>query len=119
MGPAELLTIKKDRPDLNFTVVHPPPVTDQEVAEHPAWMSFRRKMTGFYIDPKQKDLEQAVSKEIDKLYQEGTFLKGVAKKYDMTADDLFCSEPYMSPQRIAVDRPEGWVAPTLEDCAAK
>jgi len=112
MGPAELLTIKKERPELKFTVVSPPPVTDAEVAEHPAWMSFRRKMTGFYIDPKQKDLEQAVSGELQKLYKEGTFLDSVAKKYGMSSDDLFVSEPYMTPQRIAVDRPKGWVAPT-------
>lgn len=106
------LYIKQIRPNLKFNSV-PLNVTEAEVTAQPALATFMQNQAGFFLPLKDKTLEAALSTVIREMYADGSLTK-IFANYGI-AD----SAPFLKPvgitktQRLGVDRPNDWQAPSI------
>jgi hypothetical protein len=70
-------------------------------------------MTGFYLPKSETKLAQALNKQIDTMYQDGT-LVDLVKKHGGDPSQFLEPAPGMTQERTTVDRGAGWQAPTAQ-----
>jgi polar amino acid transport system substrate-binding protein len=69
-------------------------------------------MTAFYLPKEEPKLEQAVSEQIDAMYQNGELAKLVAK-WGGDPKEFLVPSPEMAAARRGVDRPQDWNPPSI------
>jgi polar amino acid transport system substrate-binding protein len=112
LDPLIILAAQQARSGMKITTEYLTPPSDADVAKHPAYDYFRPYMTGFYLPKKDAILEKAISAQIDKMYGDGE-LTALAKKYGADPEQFLKPSPGMAAARTAVDRPAGWVPPSI------
>jgi ABC-type amino acid transport substrate-binding protein len=112
LDPLLIIAQQKARPDQKIETQYLQPPDDQQVAEHPEYEFFRPYMTSFYLPKQSPKLEQAVSKEIDAMYESGEMAK-LIEKYGGDPEQFLTASPGMAELRRGVDRPADWTPPTL------
>jgi polar amino acid transport system substrate-binding protein len=112
LDPLLIIAQQKARPDQKIETQYLTPPDDQQVKEHPEYEFFRPYMTSFYLPKQSPKLEQAVSKEIDAMYESGEMAK-LIEKYGGDPEQFLKAAPGMAELRRGVDRPADWNPPTL------
>jgi polar amino acid transport system substrate-binding protein len=112
LDPLLIVYFQKQRPDLKIQTQYLLPPTDQEVKQHPNYEFFRPYMTSFYVPKQEPKLEQAVTREIRKMYESGEMEK-LVKKWGGDPKQFLTPSPGMAEARRGVDRPENWQPPSL------
>src|SRR5947207_1465012 len=102
----------QQHPDTKFRLVYFTPPTDEQIAAKPAFKDFRQIQIAFYVAREAPKLEKALDAEIDKMYQNGK-LAAMVSKWGGDPDAFGKPAPYLTPLRRGVDRPAGWVLPTI------
>jgi ABC-type amino acid transport substrate-binding protein len=112
LDPLIIIAQQKARPDQKIETQYLTPPDDQQVKEHPEYEFFRPYMTSFYLPKQSPKLEQAISKEIDAMYESGEMAK-LIEKYGGDPKQFLEAGPDMAKLRQGVDRPADWAPPTL------
>ncbi|MGF7237238.1 MAG: substrate-binding periplasmic protein [Frankia sp.] len=112
LDPLVILAAQQARPGSKVTTEYLTPPSDADVAKHPAYDYFRPYMTGFYLPKKDSALETAISAQIRKMYSDGE-LSTLAKKYGADPAQFLKPSVGMAAERTAVDRPAGWLPPSI------
>jgi ABC-type amino acid transport substrate-binding protein len=112
LDPLLIIAEQKAAPGTNITTEYLTPPTVQQVAATPAYQYFRPYQTSFYLPKKDTRLEQAISGQIDQMYQNGE-LTTLIKKWGGDPQQFLVPTPDMSSVRQGVDRPAGWTAPSI------
>jgi ABC-type amino acid transport substrate-binding protein len=110
-----LQTVAEQHPNLHFTVVYPAPPSSQAVASCPGLTELQPFMTGWFINKQEPKLASALSKIIDGWYAAGLSgtLAQVIKQWGGDPQTMLVPQPYFTKERVGVDRPAGWTAPTI------
>ncbi len=116
MDPLVMVYQKKVRPDLHFNVVPLAPPTMAQVAEHPKWALLGPQMIGWYVRPGGEKLVDQLNGVIHQFWKDGTNAAMIK------AEGVSETAPFLNPgpewlgsyvkQRVGVDRPNGWTAPS-------
>lgn len=88
------------------------PPTDAELAAHPNYKYYEPYQTAFYVAPQEAALEKALSAQIDAFYASGQEAT-IVTKWGADPKQFLTPIPLFSQQRIGVDRPTGWQAPSV------
>jgi polar amino acid transport system substrate-binding protein len=88
------------------------PPTAAEVKDHPSFSYFQPYMTGFYLPKQETALQEALDKQIDAMYADGS-LAALITKYGGDPAQFLKPAPDMAAQRQAVDRPATWTPPSI------
>jgi polar amino acid transport system substrate-binding protein len=110
LDPLIIIDAKKKRPDFDFTTQYLTPPTADEIKAEPALDYLAPYQVSFYIAKQEPKLEAALSKEIDKMYENGE-LADLIKKYGGDPEQFLTPTPAISTARQGVDRPKDWAAP--------
>jgi polar amino acid transport system substrate-binding protein len=102
----------KTNPSLNIEVDYLTPPTDAELAAHPLYKHFQPYMTGFYVAKSETALENALTQQIRSSYKDGT-LSQLMSKWGADPKSFLSPLPLFTTQRVGVDRPQGWQAPSV------
>ena len=102
----------QQNPDTKFRLLYFTPPTDEQIAAKPAFKDFRQIQVAFYVAKEAPKLEKALNDQIDAMYENGRLAEMVEK---WGGDpDAFCKPaPYLLKLRDGVDRPAGWVPPSI------
>ncbi|TDO45756.1 polar amino acid transport system substrate-binding protein [Kribbella sp. VKM Ac-2527] len=111
LDPLLILAAQQQRPELKIETQYLTPPTDAEVKAQPAYEYFRPYMTSFYLPKQSPKLEQAISAEIRKMYENGELTK-LIEKYGGRPDEFLKPTEQLAATRRGVDRPADWQAPT-------
>jgi polar amino acid transport system substrate-binding protein len=111
LDPLLILAAQQQRPELKIETQYMTPPTDAEVKAQPAYEYFRPYMTSFYLPKQSPKLEQAISAEIRKMYENGELTK-LIEKYGGRPDEFLKPTEQLAATRRGVDRPADWQAPT-------
>lgn len=113
VDPLVVVDAQKNDPALkNYGVDVIAQPTAAQLASNPALSAFNEYQVAWYCSPKAKNLCAALSKQIDKMYKNGSS-KQILTSWGVDAKKFLTASPLMSKQRDGVDRPAGWTAPTL------
>jgi ABC-type amino acid transport substrate-binding protein len=110
--PLSLKTIQKQRPDIPFNIVYPTPPSADEVKASPGLADFQPFMTGWYLAPQEKGLENALNGVIKQMYKSGEMARLIAK-WGGNPQAMLTPQPYFASERVGVDRATGWAPPSL------
>jgi polar amino acid transport system substrate-binding protein len=99
-------------PNTKFKLLYFTPPTDEQIAAKPDFKDFRQIQIAFYVAKQAPKLEQALNNEIDKMYKNGK-LAAMVQKWGGDPDEFLKPAPYLTGLRPGVDRPTGWVLPTI------
>jgi polar amino acid transport system substrate-binding protein len=102
----------QQNPNTKFKLVYFTPPTDEQIAAKPDFKDFRQIQIAFYVAKQAPKLEKALDAEIDKMYQNGK-LAGMVTKWGGDPNAFCKPAPYLATLRQGVDRPAGWVLPTI------
>jgi len=111
LDPLLILAAQQQRPELKIETQYMTPPTDAEVKAQPAYEYFRPYLTSFYLPKQSPKLEQAISAEIRKMYENGEMTK-LIEKYGGRPDEFLKPSEQLAATRRGVDRPADWLAPT-------
>lgn len=103
----------KTNPSLDIEGDYLTPPTDAELAAHPDYKYFEPYMTGFYIAKSETALEKALTQQILSLYKNGTEARLVSQ-WGGDPQAFLTPLAQFTAERVGVDRPEGWQAPSAE-----
>jgi ABC-type amino acid transport substrate-binding protein len=112
LDPLLIIAQQKARPDQKIETQYLTPPDDEQVKAHPEYEFFRPYMTSFYLPKQSPKLEQAISKEIDAMYESGEMAE-LIEKYGGDPEQFLKAGPEMAKLRQGVDRPADWAPPTL------
>jgi polar amino acid transport system substrate-binding protein len=112
LDPLLITYTQEKRSDLGLEIQYLEPPTDAEVKERPAYEFLRPYMTSFYLPENAKRLEQAISREIRRMYDNGELAR-LIEKWGGDPQKFLTPEPWMAALRQGVDRPESWETPSL------
>ncbi|MFE2416966.1 substrate-binding periplasmic protein [Streptomyces hokutonensis] len=112
LDPLIIIAAQKQRPDLKIATEYLTPPTAAEVKAKPALQYFEPYQTGFYLPKKATKLEQAISAQIDAMYQNGELAKLVTK-YGGDPAQFLRPAADVATARRGVDRPGDWTPPTI------
>jgi len=107
-----LLILAAQKAGQKLTTQYLTPPTAEQVKENPTYSSFQPYMVGFYLPKKAPKLEKAISKEIAKMYTDGTMEKLITK-YGGDPGQFLKPSSGFEKERHDVDRPAEWKAPTI------
>jgi ABC-type amino acid transport substrate-binding protein len=102
----------QQNPNTKFKLVYFTPPTDAQIAAKSDFKDFRQIQIAFYVAKQAPKLEKALDAEIDKMYQNGK-LAGMVTKWGGDPNAFCKPAPYLATLRPGVDRPSGWVLPTI------
>jgi ABC-type amino acid transport substrate-binding protein len=102
----------QQKPDTKFRLVYFTPPTDEQIAAKPEFKDFRQIQIAFYVARQAPKLEKALDAEIDKMYTNGK-LAAMVSKWGGDPNAFCKPAPYLTALRQGVDRPAGWVLPTI------
>jgi polar amino acid transport system substrate-binding protein len=98
---------------LKLHAVYITPPTEAELEAHPDFETLKPYQTAFYVAKRAKKLEEALSKVIRSYYASGK-LEQLIKKWGGDPEEFLTPTDEFTEQRIGVDRPKGWKAPTID-----
>src|SRR2546421_1549059 len=102
----------QQKPDTKFRLMYFTPPTDEQIAAKPEFKDFRQIQIAFYVAKQAPKLEKALDAEIDKMYTNGK-LAAMVSKWGGDPNAFCKPAPYLTSLRQGVDRPAGWVLPTI------
>jgi ABC-type amino acid transport substrate-binding protein len=102
----------QQKPDTKFRLAYFTPPTDEQIAAKPELKDFRQIQIAFYVAKEAPKLEKALNAEILKMYANGK-LAAMVKKWGGDPDAFCKPAPYLIPLRQGVDRPAGWMPPSI------
>lgn len=108
-----LAALKKQRPELTFSIAYITPPTDAEVKEHPGYSVFRPYMSGWYLASESPKLEKALNEQIRAMYKSGELAK-VITEAGADPKEMLVPQPYFAEQRGKTDRDANWQPPSIE-----
>jgi polar amino acid transport system substrate-binding protein len=111
LDPLLIINQQKARPDQKIETQYLEPPSDAQVKQHPEYEFFRPYMTAFYLPKQAPKLEEAISKEIRAMYENGELAK-LIEKYGGDPEQFLKASPWMAAMRQGVDRPADWVPPS-------
>lgn len=113
IDPLLLVEAQKERPDLHMKVEYlTNPPSNADVKAHPDFAWFRQYQVAWYIPKQSPKLEQAISAQIRKMYENGEMAK-IIEKYRGAPDQFLKPGPWISTSRQGMDRPKDWRAPSI------
>jgi ABC-type amino acid transport substrate-binding protein len=113
IDPLLLVEAQKKRPELGMKVEYlTDPPSDAEVAAHPDFAWFRQYQVAWYIPKQEPKLEQAISAQIRKMYENGEMAKLISK-YGGDPSQFLTAGAWIGKDRAGVDRPANWQPPSL------
>ena len=110
LDPLIIIDALEKRPDFDFTTQYLTPPTPEEIKASPDLEYLAPYQVSFYVASEAPKLEAALSKEIDKMYENGE-LTDLITEYGGEPDQFLKPTPEMSTSRQGVDRPADWKAP--------
>jgi polar amino acid transport system substrate-binding protein len=110
-----LQTVAREHPNLHFSVVYPSPPSNQAVAKCPGLTELQPFMTGWFVNKQEPKLASALTRIIRGWYAAGLSgtLAQVIKQWGGDPSTMMVPQPYFTKERVGVDRPAGWTAPTI------
>lgn len=111
IDPLSQVYVAKQHPNLRLKNVLLQDPTPAQLKANPGLLDLLPAVNNYLVCRHEPALEQAMSKVIDGMWKDGVMLSFV-KQWGGTAAYLK-SFPYMTSERVGVDRPKGWTAPTL------
>jgi len=117
LDPLIIIDALKKRPDFDFQTEYLTPPTADEIKAEPALEYLAPYQVSFYVAEEEPRLEEAISKEIDKMYENGE-LEDLIDKYGGDPQQFLVPTPEMSTSRQGVDRPDDWKAPSIEGASS-
>ncbi|MEV6242200.1 transporter substrate-binding domain-containing protein [Lentzea sp. NPDC051838] len=112
LDPLIILAVEHDFPGTDIRTRYLDPPTEQQVAQHPAFMHFRPYMTSFYLPRGSEKLERAMSAEIRGMYASGELTK-IIESYGGDPEKFLKPAPGLAATRRGVDRPADWTPPSI------
>jgi ABC-type amino acid transport substrate-binding protein len=94
---------------LTYKYLAPP--TAAEVAAHPFYSRFEKAELCFYIPAQEKTFERALTAGIRAFYASGLEAR-LLRKWGADPASWLRPPPLVAKERIGVDRPKGWTAPS-------
>ncbi|MEU9954244.1 transporter substrate-binding domain-containing protein [Streptomyces sp. NPDC050982] len=112
LDPLIIIAAQKERPDLKIDTQYMTPPTAAQVRAKPAYEYFQPYQTGFYLPKKATKLEQAISAQIDAMYENGE-LEKLVEKYGGDPEQFLKPSADVATARRGVDRPQDWTPPSI------
>jgi polar amino acid transport system substrate-binding protein/cystine transport system substrate-binding protein len=112
LDPLLIIYEQHQRPNMPFKIEYIKAPTAAELAQHPDFKYFQPYMTAFYLPKEEPKLEQAISEQIDAMYQNGELAKLVAK-WGGDPKEFLVPSPEMAAARRGVDRSQDWNPPSI------
>ena len=103
--------VAQHEPQLDLVSHTLDPITAQQLAQHPAYKNVEPELEAFYIPKQEPALEKALNGQIDKFYKNGTEAK-MLQQWGADPKIWLHAPSYAAAERIGVDRPKGWIAPS-------
>jgi ABC-type amino acid transport substrate-binding protein len=112
LDPLLIVYYRQQRPDRKLETQYLQPPTAAQIKAHPEYDYFAPYQTSFYIPRQEPKLERAISREIDRMYSDGSMAALIAK-WGGDPKQFLIPTPAMAAARRGVDRPSDWNPPSI------
>jgi polar amino acid transport system substrate-binding protein len=102
----------QQNPDTKLKLQYFTPPTDAQIAANPSYSDFRQIQIAFYLAKQAPKLQKALDTQIGAMYKNGK-LAAMITKWGGDPNAFCKPAPYLATLRQGVDRPAGWVLPTI------
>ena len=99
-----------DLKDFGVSVIDQP--TEEQLKANPKLSAFNQYQVVWYCSKKATALCGKLSEQIDQMYTDGSS-KDILTKWGVDAQKFLQGTDLMAKQRAGIDRPTGWVAPSV------
>lgn len=103
--------VANTKPDLGIQT-EPLVVSDAELAKNPDFAVFGQVQLAFYLPSASVDLEEALTRELRGMYESGELAEILGRWGVDDPKDFLVAGPSAT-ARVGVDRPEGWLPPSM------